>query len=782
MAHYCCHLIPVFLAAAGSNSQPDASSERMVAIFIAEIALLLFAGRLLGELMRRIGQPAVMGQLIAGILIGQSVLGKLWPAAYQTLFPDVPDQKKMLEAISQLGILMLLLLTGMETDLSIVRKARRAAFFGSISGILVPFACGFALGEFLPESMLPNPGQRMVTSLFLATALSISSIKIVAMVIMEVGFLRRNIGQLILASAILDDTTGWLIIAVIGGLASRGRIDIAGLLWTVGGTAFFLVFSFTIGKRAVAYIIRWSNDRLTIELPVITSILIVMIVMALITEVIGVHTVLGAFVAGILIGQSPILTRHIEEQLTGLIVAFFSPVFFGVAGLTIGLEALKQPSLIEMGLALILIASFGKVAGCYTGGRVGGLSSKESLALGLGMNARGSTEVIVATIGLSMGVLNKDLFTLIVVMAIVTTMATPPLLRWALSRIPPTGEEKKRLEREAEDEKNYVPTVERILVAADASDTGKLASVLAGFLIGASKIMSTVLDLSQDERETSQAQNQTAEETVKASAELAAAAARNNRSNDGESNDNGSKEDGSEGEGSQDKEPEDKRPEKEEDVKTGDKLDVLAKRPESEAISEAILAEAGKGYDMIFLGLEGAFNVTGKPNRVFKNSIERLIQNFPGVLAIAAARGRPVSEANNKFNILVPTSGANYSRRAAEVGIAIAKGCGCQLTAMHVSPPSDETSLLRHPKEVAVTGRALVRDIQSLGRKEGVRVKSMLRTSRMPERAILDQLKRGGHDLLVIGVTPRSARRFFFGHTITVLLEQSPCSLLLVIS
>jgi nucleotide-binding universal stress UspA family protein len=544
-------------------------------------------------------------------------------------------------------------------------------------------------------------------------------------------------------------------------------------LWTVGGTALFLVFSFTIGKRAVAYIIRWSNDRLTIELPVITSILIVMIVMALITEVIGVHTVLGAFVAGILIGQSPILTRHIEEQLTGLIVAFFSPVFFGVAGLTIGLGALKQPSLIEMGLALILIASFGKVAGCYTGGRLGGLNSKESVALALGMNARGSTEVIVATIGLSMGVLNKDLFTLIVVMAIVTTMATPPLLRWSLSRIPPTGEEKKRLEREAEDEKNYVPTGERILVAADASDTGKLASVLAGFFIGANKTMSTVLDLRKDEPEISQAQNQTAEETVKASAELAAASVQ----------ENGSKDNGSESKGSQDKEPEDSRLEKkEEDVKTGDKPEVLAKKPESEAISEAILAEAGKGYDLIFLGLDGAFNATDKSNRVFKKSIEQLIQNFPGVLAIAPARGRPVSEANNKFNILVPTSGANYSRRAAEVAIAIAKGCGCQLTAMHASPPSDETSLLRHPKDVAVTGRALVRDIQSLGKKVGIRVKSMLRTSRTPERAILDQVKRGGHDLLVVGVTPRSARRIFFGHSIAVLLEHSPCSLLLVIS
>src|ERR1700681_1816480 len=187
-------------------------------IFFAEIVLMLVVGRLLGELMRRIRQPEVLGQLIAGILIGPTVLGNIWPGAYHLIFPNSPEQERMISGLSQLGILMLLLLAGMETDFAIVRRQKRLAFFSSMSGIIVPFACGLILGELLPDSLLPAPEKRLVTALFLATALSISSIKIVAMVIMEVGFMRRNIGQLIMASAIIDDTIGWIIIATIGGI------------------------------------------------------------------------------------------------------------------------------------------------------------------------------------------------------------------------------------------------------------------------------------------------------------------------------------------------------------------------------------------------------------------------------------------------------------------------------------------------------------------------------------------------------------------------------------
>ncbi|HXL98873.1 MAG TPA: cation:proton antiporter, partial [Rhizomicrobium sp.] len=237
-------------AAAGGKGGGDANSIREP-IFIAEIVLLLVAGRLLGEIMVRLGQPSVMGMLLAGILLGHSVLGALWPGAEKFLFPSTPDQKSMIDGISRLGILMLLLLTGMETDLKLVRKVGRAAVAISLTGIAVPFACGFALGQFLPDSILPHAGERLVTSLFLGTALSISSIKIVAMVVREMNFMRRNLGQIIVASAIMEDSIGWIIIAITLGIATTGKPDLASVAKIVIGIALFLGFSFTIGRRIV---------------------------------------------------------------------------------------------------------------------------------------------------------------------------------------------------------------------------------------------------------------------------------------------------------------------------------------------------------------------------------------------------------------------------------------------------------------------------------------------------------------------------------------------------
>src|ERR1700675_2166610 len=201
------------------RTQMQAPSE---ALFLAQIVLLLLVGRLVGEAMQRIGQPAVMGQMIAGVLLGPSVFGAIWPEAQRAVFAASPQQQSMIDGVSQLGILMLLLLTGMETDLRLVKKARRAAISASAAGIVLPFASGFALGELLPAAMIPNPDQRIVTSLFLGTALSIASVKILATVVREMGFIRRNVGMTLIASAIIDDTVGWVIVSITLGLAVHG--------------------------------------------------------------------------------------------------------------------------------------------------------------------------------------------------------------------------------------------------------------------------------------------------------------------------------------------------------------------------------------------------------------------------------------------------------------------------------------------------------------------------------------------------------------------------------
>lgn len=730
------------------------ASDHTATVFIAEILLMLLVGRLLGELMQRFGQPAVLGQLLAGILLGPTVLGNLWPAAHQLIFPNTPEQKKMIDAISQLGILMLLLLAGMETDFSIVKRMRRTALFSSLSGIVFPFACGFFLGEILPDSILPEPEKRIVTALFLATALSISSVKVVAMVIMEVDFMRRNIGQLILASAIIDDTIGWIIIAIIGGIALEGSLNVRAVSVPVVGTLVFLALSFTLGRRLVAHIIRWTNDNFRSEMPVLSAILLLTFFMSIVTDLIGVHTVLGAFVVGILVGQSPILTRQIQEQLRSLIIALFAPIFFAVAGLSVDLTILRSPQLIELALGLILIASLGKLVGCYVGGRLGGLNAREAMALALGMNARGTTEVIVATIGLSIGVLTRDMYTLIVVMAVATTMVMPPMLRWALKRIPPTGEERERLERETAESRDFVPRIERVLITADQSEDGKLASVLGGLFAGTRRIMATVLELG---RKREAGDLETPANFAKMSLEFAA------KSNLVE-----------------------KKAAKENSGAPASVASPAAPSINTQSSSEepcaAVMKEIKKGYDLLIIGLDHASGNGGRPSG-FNPSVEKIVHEFKGAMAIVIAKDDlPPKLRLRTMNILVPTTGADYSRRAAEVAIAIAKACHCGVTALHVYPPESEGLLMRRLREHLKPARALVRDIQALGEREGVPVKTLVKVRRVPENTILRQIKRGSHNLVVVGAKVRPGEELFFGHSIKVLLERTLTSLLVVSS
>src|SRR4051794_10677759 len=197
--------VVLVLTATMAHAEDGGSAKGSEFLLLVQVALLIAVGRGLGELMQRIGQPSVIGELLAGLLLGPSLFGWTWPDAQRAIFPQTPEQKAMIEGVAQFGILLLLLLTGMETDLKLVRKVGRAAITISVAGILVPFACGFTLGQFLPETLLPHPEARLVASLFLGSALSISSVKIVAVVVREMKFMRRNVGQIIVATAIIDD-------------------------------------------------------------------------------------------------------------------------------------------------------------------------------------------------------------------------------------------------------------------------------------------------------------------------------------------------------------------------------------------------------------------------------------------------------------------------------------------------------------------------------------------------------------------------------------------------
>jgi Kef-type K+ transport system membrane component KefB/nucleotide-binding universal stress UspA family protein len=735
-----CALAALALSAQGAFAAEGAKTGASEVIFLVQLVALMLVGRLLGELMNRIGQPSVMGMLLGGIVLGPSVLGVVWPDLQHAMFPSAPEQKAMLDGVAQFGILLLLLLTGMETDLKLVRTAGKAALSISLTGVAVPFICGFALGQLMPEWLLPHPDQRLLTSLFLGTALSISSIKIVAAVVREMGFTRRKLGLIIVASAICEDSIGWVIIAITLGLAQAGTVDLMSAAKSVLGTAVFLIASFTFGRRIVYFLIRWTNDNFESDFPVITMILVIMGVMALTTHFIGVHTVLGAFVAGVLIGESPILSKHIDEQLRGLILAFFMPVFFGIAGLSADITVLHDVPLLLLTVGLIAIASFGKFAGAFIGGKIGGLTRREAFALACGMNARGSTEVIIATIGLSMGALTQNLFTMIVAMAVATTMAMPPMLRWALGRVPLSKAEKERLEREEFEARGFVSNLERLLLAVDQSPNGKFTARLAGLLVGTHGIAITVVPLSGRGKQDKKEPGDRVEEAVKAAAEDTKLA-RNS-----------------------------------EDEPAS--VDVTVRKHRASS-GEIIAKEAKKGYDLLVVGIENTRNKSGG----FHPDVSRIASAFEGPLAVVSANGGHLKQPQQSpLHLLVPVTGNEVSRRAADVAIAIARASECPITALYVATGGAGNGRRRRGFRARRQEQAIMKDVVEMADRHDVMARTAVHSDVAPHEAILAEAKKHGHDLIVMGVSRRPGDNLFFGDTAAAVLENSPASIVFVAS
>lgn len=729
-------------AAAAAEGNGTGASE---ALFLVQIMILVVVGRLLGEVMVRLGQPSIMGQIIGGILLGPSIFAVIAPGAHTALFPDGEAQKAMADAVAQLGILFLLLLAGMETDLGLALKLRRAAAGVSLTGIVLPFALGFALGELVPATLLPDPDARLVTSLFLGTALSISSVKIVASVVREMDFMRRNVGQLIVASAIIDDTVGWVIIAVTFSIAQSGHVDLTTLAKSVVGTVAFMALSFTVGRRIVFEIIRWTNDKFKSDLPVLSAIIAIMGTMAIITNAIGVHTVLGAFVAGILVGQSPILTKQIEGQLRGLTTALFMPVFFGLTGLSTDLSVLGEPSIALLAAGLIVIASVGKFAGAFAGAKVSGFTNAEAIALGCGMNARGSTEVIVASIGLSVGVLDERLFSVIVAMAVVTTMAMPPTLRWALKRLPMRDDERNRLELESFEDTSFLSDFERVLLVTDESSSSDLASRVAGHFAAVRNMPVTVLAVDAPDADAAKAeQSSKADDRAKLVSDRVRQIA------------GGAVEAASE-EGAE--------------VRS----DIHVSIRERDGKLEDVLADtAEKGHDMMFVGIEPTTSEGGG----YSEYLSTMIEAFEGTTALVASRGRVPAE-DTELRILVPVSGTERSMKSAEFACVIAKASGATISAVYFQEPGQAAS----PSRVSDTGNIHHSAFQRIDQIAGfydVDVEKVVSHGSSPELAILAHARKGRFNLIVLGVSKRAGSILSYGTIADTLLETADRSFVFI--
>lgn len=407
-------------------------SEHDFALFLFQLFVLLSAALGLGGLFRRLGQPAVVGEILAGILLGPSVLGVLAPSLSAALFP--PHQTHMLGTLAWLGSVFLLLVAGTEVDLATIRHERRAILSTSAAGIALPFAAGFVLGLNLSDAYLANPAQRTLFAFFLGTALAISAIPLVAKILLDLGLLKSPLGHVIIGSAVLNDMIGWTLFAALLGLVTVGNVAGGSIVAVIGMTLGYLALCLTLGRKVVALLFNYSHRlRLSQESLLGLAVLSGFLCSAL-AQWIGVHAIFGAFLAGVMIGETGEISNHTRDTLRNFVLYLFAPIFFASMGQRANFAAHFDPWLVSVVTATAVTA---KLAGGTLGARLGGMRGAEALAVGSGLMAQGVIQIILAFVALEYALINEKVFVALVAAAIVTSTMSGPLIQWALGRKAP---------------------------------------------------------------------------------------------------------------------------------------------------------------------------------------------------------------------------------------------------------------------------------------------------------------------------------------------------------
>lgn len=398
-------------------------------VLLLSISSMLIVSRIFAELGKKLKLPIVMGELIVGIILGPTILGMLYPDIFMYLFPRTGNIPIALDGIFSLSVIMLLFVAGMEVQLSLVLKQGKVAVYTSVFSMVIPFFTGFAVAWFYPEifSISNEHGPRLLFALFFGTALSISALPVIARILMDMNLFKTNIGNLIIASAMFNDLIGWLIFSFILSLTNTSSQGEHISLWyTIAYILGFGLFMFTIGKKIIDKTLPWMQTKLSWPGGVLSISLGICLLSAAFTEAINIHAILGAFIAGIAFGDSVHLREQAREIIHQFVTNFFAPLFFVSIGLKVNFIENFNPLIV----AIVLVLAFiGKVLGAFIGARLGGMTKNHSLAVGFGMNARGAMEIILGTLALNAGLISKPIFVALVIMALVTSLTSGPLMK-----------------------------------------------------------------------------------------------------------------------------------------------------------------------------------------------------------------------------------------------------------------------------------------------------------------------------------------------------------------
>ena len=416
---------PAALAALGAPVAvaPPARSFDL-ALLLAQLITILVVARAVGWGMRRIGQPQVVGEMAAGLLLGPSFLGWAAPGVSHVLFP--PASLGFLNSLSQVGLLVFMFLVGLELDLELMRGKGRIAVVTSHASIIAPFLLGSALALLLYPTLSPAGTTFAGFALFIGAAMSITAFPVLARILAERGLTNTRLGAIAITCAAVDDVTAWCILAIVVVVV---RVDTSVPLWlTLGGSAAFIGAMVIFGRRA-AQTLEMALERAGKMTNALVAVTIVAIFSsAWITERLGIHALFGAFLCGAIMPKPGRFAVAIHERFEDMLVVVLLPIFFALTGLRTSVRLIEGVDMWGYCVLVLLVAVAGKLGGAAVAARATGMSWRDAGALGVLMNTRGLMELVILNIGLELGILTPPLFAMLVLMALATTFMTTPVL------------------------------------------------------------------------------------------------------------------------------------------------------------------------------------------------------------------------------------------------------------------------------------------------------------------------------------------------------------------
>lgn len=700
--------------------------EHQVLLLLLQIAILLLGAFICGEIVASFGQPAVIGQMLAGIILGKSVFGSIFPDLAGLIFPVEASQANLLEVVSWIGVIFLLMLTGLETDIELIKKQGRSALGASILGIVIPYLTGFGFAFLIPEDLLLNPQHRLIVALFIGTVFSVSSVPVIAKILMDMHLLRRNVAQIILATALVHDTVGCIILALVAALASAHTSFGPQLLKAPIGTLIFVLVAI-LGRKYFFNLLRWVNDHTQRDEALVTAVTVLLLLSAAFTQYVGVHVVLGAFMVGFLLSQTAIVRSRVIHSFEVITMGIFAPIFFAGAGLHVNLKLLADPRLLFLTVAMSLLACASKVGANFVGGRWGGLSKWEALCLGFGANAPGAMGLIVGILGYSMGIITVELLSIIIVMSLITTAITPPLMKWCLKNVDIGEDEQDRLQKEETKAGTHIGSIKRILLPTGGGGNALVSAHIINAIGKHHKIEATMFSAVEDPAD---APGKEFKEQLKSMV----------------------------------------------DSTNVTMVERLTEVNEGDRVDE-ILNESTRGYDLILTG-----TVAKKPDSDSDSATEQLFSKQLDDLAARStcpllilhwANDKP--RFDKKVNkILIPSSGADTSIRSIELGLVIAKDTGADITCLSVvekSRATDESSAeqaQKHAEDITDSASQLAEAFE-------VKMETLVKEADNAADEIIAIAKEISADAIILGGQRRPTGNLFLGQIVDKVLAEADC-------